>query len=649
MQQLRIPRNGPSAAISAPRPSRDAAEAALVEHYPALVRLAHLVLPPSLGRQRRVLTAHAVVQRALPRGRPARTTAGTPPRPRTPREEAHAWLRARVVTGALTARELRPAALALPRVTGLRLFPRAGGGDELVLDRALAAVAPEVRAALALTLLEGLAPEEAASLLAGAGVTAPDRALAAADRLRATVSGDPAALLRGPEFDPCTVHLRPTDLLRRRRRGGVAVLVAALLLAGVPVAAGALRPDAPPPAPAAPAAGPAADPAALLRADPERWADTSRVDFTAWPARGARTGDTALLGRALTAWAGGEVRRETTPRTAATPPAAPPALLYAGETDGAAVVLLHDGLRLARYTEPPAGAGAPALVLARADDADVTTAASVVLARTGAGTRYLLAPWIAEAGVRDLAAPATAARDLPVAPDGVTGPVPAAGPGGMAGCGGTTVLQLRSSARIVEDHAFLVADLGGLGPAHLTWTPLPAPGIPSRQPREATGPLGLAAWARSGCLLGGLRDSGVRSVNRWEFAAQELPERAGRALWVCARAETWEGTGRADVVLETPARAPEPRRPVVSVPDTAACGRFGQDVLAGSPWTSPAGTRYLLAAGSRHVVGITAGGAVRARAQGRVLAARAAGTGTTVLDGRLADGGVLRGWTPATG
>ncbi|MEW5633397.1 hypothetical protein AB1388_43680, partial [Streptomyces hydrogenans] len=95
---------------------------------------------------------------------------------------------------------------------------------------------------------------------------------------------------------------------------------------------------------------------ALLRADPERWADTSRVDFTAWPARGDRTRDTALLGRALTAWAGNGVRTETTPRTSAAPPAGPPALLYAGETDGAAVVLLHDGVRLARYTEPPAGA-----------------------------------------------------------------------------------------------------------------------------------------------------------------------------------------------------------------------------------------------------------------------------------------------------
>ncbi|MDX2296029.1 MULTISPECIES: hypothetical protein [Streptomyces] len=643
MQQLRTLRARPAAGISGPRPSRDAAEAALVEHYPALVRLAHLVLPPSLGRQRRVLTAHATVQRALPRGRPDRSAAPVPP-PRTPRDEARAWLRARVVARALAARPLRPAALALPRVTGLRLFPRSGGGDELALDRALSAVTPETRAALALTVLEGLTPEQTAALLSAAGARDPGRALAGAEELRAGVSGDLAALLRGPEFDPCTVHLRPTDLLRRRRRGRAGILAAALLLAAVPVAADALRAEAPPPAPAP--AAPSADPAELRRADPDRWADTSRVDFTAWPARGARTGDTALLGRALDAWTGGDAVTRTTPGTAGGPPSAPPALLYAGDVDGAPVVLLHDGLRLARYTEP--STGRPVLTLARADDADVTTAASVALSRTRAGTRFLLAPWIAEAGARDLRAPAAPARALPVARDGVTAPVPlpAPGPGAAADCAATTVLQLRSSARIVEDHAFLVADLGGLGPAHLTWTPLPAPGIPSRQPREAAGPAGLAAWARTGCLLDGLRDSGVRSVNRWEFAAQELPERAGRALWACVRAETWEGTGRADVLLETPVRPPGPARPLASVPDTAACGRFGQHVLAGGPWTAPSGTRYLLAAGSRHVVGITAGGAVRAHARGAVLAVRSAAEGVVVLDGRLADGGVLRGWTP---
>ncbi|SCE23363.1 hypothetical protein GA0115252_13671, partial [Streptomyces sp. DfronAA-171] len=44
----------------------DLAEAALVERYARLVRLTYLVLPTSLTRHRRVLTAHGIVQRALP-------------------------------------------------------------------------------------------------------------------------------------------------------------------------------------------------------------------------------------------------------------------------------------------------------------------------------------------------------------------------------------------------------------------------------------------------------------------------------------------------------------------------------------------------------------------------------------------------------
>lgn len=68
------------AAAQSPAPSSPAgpavdveqAEAALVEHYPRLVRLAYLVLPSRMGRTRRVLTAHALVQRALPWAGPTR-------------------------------------------------------------------------------------------------------------------------------------------------------------------------------------------------------------------------------------------------------------------------------------------------------------------------------------------------------------------------------------------------------------------------------------------------------------------------------------------------------------------------------------------------------------------------------------------------
>ncbi|GGZ05606.1 hypothetical protein [Streptomyces avidinii] len=52
---------------------------------------------------------------------------------------------------------------------------------------------------------------------------------------------------------------------------------------------------------------------------------------------------------------------------------------------------------------------------------------------------------------------------------------------------------------------------------------------------------------------------------------------------------------------------------------TAACGRFGQHILAGTVWRAPSGRPYPLAAGSREVAEITATGPVRTRASGRSL------------------------------
>lgn len=114
------------------------AEAALVEHYPRLVRIASLVLPPALGRNRRVLTAHSVVQRSLPRARTAAT-----------RDDAYAVVRGQALRQALDAgrperRRVWPRRgrlpSPLPRVWGLRLFPRSGGADELAPDRRLSAL-----------------------------------------------------------------------------------------------------------------------------------------------------------------------------------------------------------------------------------------------------------------------------------------------------------------------------------------------------------------------------------------------------------------------------------------------------------------------------------------------------------------------------
>lgn len=671
----------PSTGISPaapPRPGRDDAEAALVEHYPRLVRLAHLILPPALGRHRRVLAAHSLVQKSLTA---ARSRPGPTPGPTVPAQRDEpgpgqgqgqgqgpvlAWLRSRVVSAALRAAARPRWSLGrhpLPAVLGLRLFPRAGGDDELALESALAAVTPEVRAAFALRVLEGLTPQSAALLLSTAGVTAPDRALHAAEHLRTTIGPAAESLLQGAEFDPCTVQARPTDLLRRRHRTRLAALAAAVLLAASTAAVLTPKPGTATPAPPATAldiaAARAADPELLVRTPGEQWSDTARVDLTAWPARGARTGDTALLSRALDAWARGSgsrtvrrngdrtaVRVTVAPGTPTTPPAAPARLLFAGQVDGSAVVLLHEGDRLVRYAEPLTGQGGAALELARADDADVTTGAAVTVSRTPLGARFLLAPWIDESAVRDLLRPDVPARRLAVSEDGVTDPVPP-GPGD---CGRVPALQVRSSSRIVENHSFLLADLGELNPAHLTWTPPPGTGAPARQPREATSAAGLAAWARSACALPDLRGAGVRAVNRWEFAQQTLPERAGRATWTCTRAENWDGRARVTVAWEGPDRrsGPAPVRPAGTRPaHTAACSRFGQHVLAGAYWTAPSGARYYLAAGSRALTAVTARGPVSATVRGRVLALRTNAAGPVRLTGTLPGSAELRGWGEA--
>ncbi|MFB7545303.1 hypothetical protein ACFC0N_35995 [Streptomyces zaomyceticus] len=635
-----------------PRPRRNDAEAALVEHYPRLVRLAHLILPPAPGRHRRVLAAHAVVQKSLAGASPS--LPGAAPGPTVPAQRGEpgpvfAWLRERVVSAALRA-AARPGRtlgrMPLPAVLGLRLFPRAGGDDELALEAALATVPPEVRAAFALRVLEGLSSQSAALLLAAAGVSAPDEALRAAERLRSTFGADAESLLHGAEFDPCTVQARPTDLLRRLHRTRLAALVAAVLLSASAAAVLTVGPEPPAPAPPATAlaaaSARAADPRLLLRAPAEQWSDTARVDLTQWPARGARAGDTALLSRALDAWVRGTgVRVTFTPGTPTAPPAAPARLLFAGPVDDSTVVLLHDGARIIRYAEPLTGGGAVVLELARADDADVTTGAAVSVSRTPLGARFLLAPWIDESAVRDLLRPDVPARRLAVSADGVTDPVP----GASGDCSRVPALQVRSSTRIVEDHSFLLADLGELSPAHLTWSPAPGTGAPARQPREATSSAGLAAMARSACALPGLRGTGVRAVNRWEFARQTLPEQAGRATWTCIRVESWDGRGRVEVAWEGPdARSRPVRVPGPTPEDTAACSRFGQHLLAGTYWTAPSGARYYLAAGSRALTTVTARGPVSAAVRGQVLAVRTDATGQVRLTGTVPGSGELRGW-----
>ncbi|MEU9237711.1 hypothetical protein AB0D36_35715 [Streptomyces subrutilus] len=633
----------PDTATLLPSPDVEQAEAAIVEHYPRLVRLAYLVLPPALGRNRRVLTAHSLVQRALPRGRRdavAAVRGGVPGQRGGEGEAGYAYVRLRVLRAALEAgvpltfRALpRRAQLppALPQVWGLRLFPRAGGAEELALDQWLATLDGAGRAACVLRALERLPEPEVLRVLDEAGVADPAAAVAE--------SGDPAhdSLFASPEFDPCVLQARPTDLLRRRRlvraalAAGAALAVCGALLA-LPGGGWGADGAAAPLYSRNAAAEQALDPGKLLRAAPGLWRTASRTDFSAWPARGDRAEDTGLLHRALAVWArpGSSVVVSATPGTPAGPPMGPAQLLFAGTVDQAVVVLMYDGLRVVRYAEPRAGTTGAALDFARTDGASADTATALVLSRVDGNVRYLTAPWVTGAALRDLLKPGGAVVDLKV-PDGVTPPVASPAPTGS--CTSWNALALTG-----DGATRLVTDLGELTPARLT------SGAPGAE-RDVTEAAELGDWSRIACLLPSVRSHGVRTVNAWTYAKQPLPEGDGTATWLCTRAETWQGSAdRVQAQFLAPG-APLAAQAARSE-GSPACGPREPRVLAGVLWKSRAGQWYVLAAGSAQFASLSAsGGGVSGSANGNRLALKAPAGAQVDLSGKLTDGtkaGALR-------
>ncbi|MET9085771.1 hypothetical protein ABZX77_28480 [Streptomyces sp. NPDC004237] len=640
MQSQHVAQRHAAGATGALGPAVDVeqAEAALVEHYPRLVRLAYLVLPPGLARGRRVLTAHSLVQRALPRSRrqapviPAQSTGrDTDPR--------YALVRLEVVRTALEAgvplkfgawprrAQLPPL---LPQVWGLRLFPRSGGADELALDQRLAALSGPARAAYALRGLEQLPDGDVRKILRAAGVEHPEGALAEANGVPAEYP-----LLDSPEFDPCSLQARPTDLMRRRQHTKAALAAAAALAvcgALVVLPSGGWGADgaAAPPYARNAAAEAALDPAQVTKIPATAWRTAARADFSVWPARGALTGNTSLLRRALAVWArpGATVRVSATPGTQTGGPAGPPQLLYAGVVDSARVVVFYDGLRIARYAEPKDGTAGAALDFARVDGATDAEAGALVLGRADGNVRYLTAPWVTRAAERDLMKPTSGAMDLGLT-DGVTGPM--ASPAMQQGaCTSWNVLQLTDA-----DGTRLSTDLGELVPAHLTSG---RPGYTG----EASGAAGLRDWAPFACSLAAERSAGVRSVNAWAFAEQTLPEAGGTGAWVCTRAETWRGDG---TVALAQFRTPGSPYGAVAAKgsDVTACGPRDPQVLAGVLWKSGGGQWYLLAAGGRDTASVRATGGVTASADGTQLVARAKQGAQADLTGTLEDGTEISG------
>ncbi|OLZ69312.1 hypothetical protein AV521_17370 [Streptomyces sp. IMTB 2501] len=612
------------------------AEAALVEHYPRLVRIAYLVLPPGLGRSRRVLTAHSLAQRSLPSGRgqqpviPAQASGedGDP---------GYAFLRERVLTTALEAARPRKGLPRLsqlppllPQVWGLKLFPRSGGADELALDQRLSALSGPARAAYVLRGLEQLSDAEIRDLLTAAGVDDPGGALAQANG----VPTQPA-LLASAEFDPCLLQARPTDLMRRRQHSKAALAAAAALAvcgALISLPGDGWGPDgaAAPVYAGNPAAEAALDPARLIRVTPTAWESAARTDFSVWPARGQLTGDSGLLRRALAVWArpGATVHVSATVGTEPGGPAGPPQLLYAGQVDNARVVVFYDGLRIARYAEPVDGTQGAALDFARADGATGAEASALVLGRSDGNVQYLTAPWVQKAASRNLMKPDSSATSLKVT-NGVTAPLasPALRPGN---CTSWTVLQLTDASGTA-----VTTDLGELVPAHLT---VGRPGSPG----EVSDAAGRAAWAPFACSLAAERSVGVRSVNAWSYADQPLPDGSGAAEWMCTRAETWRGDGTGALAQF---RTPGGRSAAVVAKGTDAlsCGPRDPHVLAGVKWKSASGHWYLLAAGDKDTASIHAGGGVTAAGQGQFLVARAKQGARATLKGTLENGQAING------
>ncbi|MFF9213364.1 MULTISPECIES: hypothetical protein [unclassified Streptomyces] len=628
----------PSSSPAGPVVDVEQAEAALVEHYPRLVRLAYLVLPPGLGRGRRVLTAHALTQRALPRGKTA--TPAIPAQSAGPGgDPGYAFVRQQVLRAALEAglplrrrgwpkrAQLPPL---LPQVWGLRLFPRSGGADELALDQQLSALPAPARAAYALRGLEQLPDGEVRRVLAAAGVADVDAALREADGVPARYG-----LLTSPEFDPCSLQARPTDLMRRRQHTKAALAAAAAVAvcgALVALPGGGWGPDgaAAPVYAQNPAAEAALDPGRLVRVSPVAWKTASRTDFSVWPARGDLTGDTELLRRALAVWArpGETVRVSATPGTPTGGPAGPPQLLYAGTVDNARVVILHDGLRIARYAEPRDGTTGAALDFARADGASGAEADAVVLGRADGNVRYLTAPWVTGTARRDLMKPAADASEL-TRTDGVTSPM--ASPATKTGaCTSWNALQVTD-----DTGTHILSDLGELVPARLTV------GHPGKE-REVSGPEALRAWAPYACSLGAVRSQGVRSVNAWAYAEQRLPDGSGSADWVCTRAETWRGGG-ARVLAQFHTPGGTYGAVAAKAEDVPACGPRDPQVLAGVLWKAQRGTWYLLAAGGKDTASIRTTGGLTASGEGHVLAVRARQGLQAELKGTLDDGREIGG------
>ncbi|WP_345599578.1 hypothetical protein [Thermocatellispora tengchongensis] len=583
---------------------------ALARPYRDLVWLAYLVLPPrEHDPERRLVTAHRLAARALARA----ARAGDDFYPLARRRVLRAALRRDRLHALAPGGRRRPWRTSWWRA-GLEIVPATVRGEDVGFTAELDRLPAAARAAYALTRLEGLRPEE----LAAAGLAHPARALAAVAGLEARHGA--AGRLCRPSADPTLARVYARLPGSRARPVMVAVTVAAVLAATIPIWLGLSGGGHTPARGAAPAGHPGSGGPGVALVPAGAWRATPDPGPESWEPRGDLRAARGLLGRALAAWGA--------------PARTPPQLLYAGTVGGGRVVLLRVPGRVARYTEPVAPA-APATPIPSVASAAPTPSASALDGATGDGTaarrpavavfaeprgarrgaagplevapgRYLLPPWVTEVAVAPLAGAEPRWRALGVR-DGVTDPVPAeVVAAGRERCGGRgPVFRLRAPA-VAGGAPYTMIDLGGAGMAAIRYEPPPPAEAGAPGPYElSAAPAGFGAWTRAGCPVRWPAGE-VRSATAWEFWAGRLPERA-RGRWICLRFTGADGGSVTRGVLLVTARGRTRAITTGQRRDTWDCSRLGRDIVSGTWWRAPSRRWYYLAAGSRQVTGITVG------------------------------------------